>query len=693
MERISRFRGRVLLLLFIVLLGFFAFSLYDVQIIQTGGQPADNTTTYTTETRVKAARGEILDSNGNVLVSNRASYDLVLNHYVILSSDGTNANLYRLVKTCDEKGIKYNDHFPVTAPPYTYTLDSQNSIWRGYFQAFLAEDNLDSDITAPLLMEKLRTRYRIPEDWSDEDARKVVGLRYELSLRQTPSIRSLSNFVFLTDATDDELSAIVELNIPGMRVEPSTVREYNTTYAAHILGAVGAMNPEQWEHYKNVPGYAMDSEIGLSGLEGAYEEFLHGVDGTRVDTVTADGTLISSYYSVEPQAGSNVEVSIDINMQMAAETKLASVIENLRAQEKEDADGKDAEGGAVVAMDVKTGQVLVCASYPTYDPAEYFTKYNELSTQDFNPLYNRALLNAYPPGSTYKMATIIAAMENEIIYPYTVIYDKGLYDRYEDFKVSCLQWSSSGGRYTHKEVDAVRALKVSCNYFFYVISEKLKIADLDEVAKRLGLGEPTGIELYESTGYRANPETKKWLYSDPDYQTWVAGDMLTCVIGQSDNRFTPMQLCVYTAAIANKGDRYKATFMNRIVSADYTTLLAENKPQLVDHLEMSTTTYTTVKQGMWQVANESGGTAYSVFKNFPITIGAKTGTAEQFWGQSDNGAFVCFAPFDDPQIAIAVYVEKGGHGSTVASVAKDILSIYFDVDDVSDVIVYENKIN
>ena len=270
MERISRFRGRVLLLLFIVLLGFFAFSLYDVQIIQTGGQPADNTTTYTTETRVKAARGEILDSNGNVLVSNRASYDLVLNHYVILSSDGTNANLYRLVKTCDEKGIKYNVHFPVTAPPYTYTLDSQNSIWRGYFQAFLAEDNLDSDITAPLLMEKLRTRYRIPADWSDEDARKVVGLRYELSLRQTSSIRSLSNFVFLTDATDDELSAIVELNIPGMRVEPSTVREYNTTYAAHILGAVGAMNPEQWEHYKKVPGYAMDSEIGLSGLEGAY---------------------------------------------------------------------------------------------------------------------------------------------------------------------------------------------------------------------------------------------------------------------------------------------------------------------------------------------------------------------------------------------------------------------------------------
>lgn len=691
MERVNRFRARILLAVFIAIIGFFAFQLYDTQIIQTGGKPADNTTVFITRTDVKAARGDILDRNGNVMVSNRASYDLVLITEVLLYADGTNQYIYDLVKTCDDLGVKYNCHFPVSAPPYTYTLDQQNSIWRGYFQQYLADYNLDSDITAPLLMEKLRKRYSIPAEWSDEEAWKVIGVRYEMSLR--PIVRSLPNYVFLSDASDEALSAIVELTVPGLRVESSTVREYNTTYAAHILGAVGAMSPEQWAHYETIPGYNMDSKIGLSGLEAAYEEYLHGVDGVRIDTFAVDGTLISSYYDTEPQAGSNVEVSIDINMQMAAETKLASVIEGLRAQEKETADGKDAEGGAVVAMDVKTGQILVCASYPTYDPAEYFTKYSELVKADYNPLYNRALLNAYPPGSTYKMATIIAAMENNIIGPDTVIYDKGLYDKYEDFKVSCLQWSATGGRYTHREVTAARALKVSCNYFFYVLSERLKIADLDYVAKTLGLGEPTGVELYESTGYRANPETKKWLYSDPDYQTWVSGDMLTCVIGQSDNRFTPLQLCVYTATIANKGDRYKATFMNRVVSADYTSLLAENKPQLVDHLEMTTTTYSTVKLGMWQVANESGGTAYTVFRNFPITIGAKTGTAEQFWGQSDNGAFVCFAPFDEPQIAIAVYVEKGGHGSTVASVAKDILSVYFDVDDVSDVVVYENKIN
>ena len=691
MERVNRFRARVLFLFFLVIIGLFAFSLFDKQIIQTGGKPADNATIFITRTDVKSARGDILDRNGNVLVSNRASYDLILISDVLLYAKGTNQYIYDLIKTSEEAGATFNTHFPVSKPPFTYTLDQQNTIWRGYFQAFLADWGVDSDITAPLLMEKLRTRYSIPKEWTDEEAWKVISVRYEMSLR--PITNTLPNYVFISDVSDKALSAIVELNIPGLRVESSTVREYNTTYAAHILGAVGSMSPEQWEYYKTIPGYNMDSKIGLSGLEGAYEEFLHGIDGVRIDTFAADGTLISSKYSVEPQAGSNVEVSIDINMQMAAETKLASVIEGLRAQEKEDADGKDAEGGAVVAMDVNTGQVLVCASYPTYDPAKYFTNYAELAKADYNPLYNRALLNAYPPGSTYKMATIITAMETGNLQPYTIIYDKGLYDRYEDFKVSCLQWSSTGGRYTHREVDAVRALKVSCNYFFYVLSETLKIEDLDHVAKTLGLGEPTGIELYESTGYRANRETKKWLYSDPEYQTWVAGDMLTCVIGQSDNRFTPLQLCVYTSSIAARGVRHKATFMNRIVSADYTALLAENKPQVVDRLEMTTTTYSTVKTGMWQVANQSGGTAYSVFKNFPITIGAKTGTAEQFWGQSDNGAFVCFAPFDKPQIAIAVYVEKGGHGSTVASVAKDILSVYFDVDDVSDVVVYENKIN
>jgi len=687
MERVSRLRSRILMLVFIAIIGFLAYTLYDLQIIETDGN-TDNTTTYTTLTRVKASRGDILDTNGNLLVGNRASYDLVLNHYVLINTNGTNDYLYRLVKLCQEEGIEYTDHFPVSRErPFTYTLDDYNSIWQGYFQTYLADDELDSDITAPLLVKKLRDRYSLPAEWSDDDARLVIGLRYEMSLRNC--IPTLPNFVFLSDASDEALSDIMELNIPGMAVEASTVREYNTTCAAHILGYVGAMSPEQWEYYKTVDGYEMDAEIGQTGLEAAYEEYLHGVDGWREDTVTSDGTLVKSEYLVEPRAGSNVEVSIDLNLQTVAEERLAYVIQNLQAQE-EDEDGADAEGGAVVAIDVHTGQVLVCASYPTYDLTHFFEDYNDLLEAEGNPLFNRALLGAYPPGSTYKMSTLIAAINSGRTYSGEEIYDAGKFDKYEGLYASCLIYSLTGR--THGNLRAADALKVSCNYYFYELGDRLSLSAMDSTAKHLGLGEPTGVELPESTGYRANKETKAELYSGYD-TGWFIGDQVLSAIGQSDNRFTPMQLCVYASTLANQGTRYKATFMNRVVSADYQTLLAENKPSIADQFEISPDAVAAYSEGMQLVTSDSNGTAFREFRGFPIAVAGKTGTAEEHRGSSDNGAFICYAPADDPQIAIAVYVEKGGHGNTVASVARSILEAYFDVDEVGDVVTNENRLS
>lgn len=689
MERISRFRSRVLLALFLVVVGLMALKLYDLQIIETGGV-IDNTTTFTTLTRVKAARGDILDCNGNVLVSNRASYDLILNHYVVLSTDGTNQNLYNLIKTCEEQGIEYTEHFPVSLErPFTYTLDEYNNTWQSYFQAFLEyAGGIDSDITAPLLIEKLRTRYDLPAEWTDEEVRKVIGLRYELSLRYC--VPTMANYVFLTDASDEALSAITEMNIPGMSVEASTVREYSTEYAAHILGYVGAMNTEQWEYYQTIEGYEMDAEVGQSGLEQVYEEYLHGIDGWREDTVTEDGTLVSSIYIQEPKAGSNVEISIDLKLQMAAEDQLAKTIQDLQAQEKETADGKDAEGGAVVAIDVKTGQVLVCGSYPTYDLSKIFEDYNELLEAEDNPLYNRALFGTYPPGSTYKMSTLIAAIDSGKTTSTELIEDKGKFTKYEDFPVTCLSYSNIG--VTHGMLDAANALKVSCNYYFYELGDRLSLTAMDSTAQHLGLGEPTGVELPEAVGYRANAETKEMLYSGGD-ALWYQGDQIVSAIGQSSNRFTPMQLCVYASTLANQGIRYKATFMNRVVSADYQSLLEENYPVIADRLDISDDAYKAYVDGMTLVTTDRDGTAYSIFRNYPVTVAGKTGTAEEVWGASDNGAFVCFAPAEDPQIAIAVYIEKGGHGRTVASVAKAIMDVYFDVDEVSDVTSTENRIS
>ena len=692
MERVSRFRAHILLTIFALILGFFAFKLYNEQIIKTGGN-TDNTVTYVTLTRIKAARGDILDRNGNVLVSNRASYDLTINHNVLLNAPGTGQYVYNLTQMCQEQGIEYTDHFPISSTrPFTYTLDAQNAVWKSYFQRFLNHYDLDSDITAPLLVEYLRDLYDIPAEWSDEDARRVIGVYYEITLRKR--IESMPLYIFIADASDEAIAAVVEMGIPGINVEASTVREYSTDYAAHILGYIGPMSAKQWEYYSTIDGYDMDAEVGQDGLEAAYEEYLHGIDGWRVDITTEDGTLIRSYFKTEPQAGANVEISIDIGLQEVAEQALADVIENLRAHPDED--GWDAEGGAAVAVDIKTGQVLACASYPTYNLTTFFDDYETLAEDPYKPLYNRALIAAYPPGSTYKMAMVIAGMNEHIIDSKTEFYDYGTFDKdgsandkYDDFEVTCLALAYG---YSHGSINAAQALRDSCNYFFYEIGDKISINAIDAVGKGLGLGEKTGIELPEYKGYRANPESKAAVHQSEFYGGWYSADTILASIGQSEHRYTPIQLAVYASTLANKGTRMQATFMNRIVSADYERLLDENKPTVVSRMEISDEAYQTIKEGMIMVCHAVGGTAYKTFSDYPIQIAGKTGTAQTgIEGTSDHGAFVCFAPADDPQIAIAVYVEKGGHGNTICTIAKPILDKYFSVGEASDVGLNENQ--
>lgn len=698
MERITRFRAGIVLLLFALLVGFYVFRLYDVQIIQTDGGNVSNETTFTTLTRVKAARGDILDRNGNVLVSNRASYDLVLNHYVLLSANGTNDYLYQLVKLCQELGIQYNEHFPISQErPFTYTLEEYNSAYQGYFQTYLNYmDGLDSDITAPLLIETLRKIYNLPQEWTDEEARLVIGLRYELALRNCVS--SMANFVFLNDVSQEEMAAIGELNIPGMNVEASTVREYQTKYAAHILGFVGAMSAEQWEYYKQFDEYSMDAQVGQAGFEAAFEEYLHGVDGWRMDTVSQDGTLISSEYLVEPKAGSNVQVTIDINLQGIAEESLAQHMEELRTPSEDGStDGADAEGAAVVAMDPNTGEVLVCASYPTYDPATYFENYEEILKDPLNPLFNRALDAIYPPGSVYKPVMVVAAIDSGLINSATIITDKGIFDadnspdnKYDNFEPTCLRYSLLGG--THGDINAAQALMVSCNYFFYDLGDRIKLSVMDYTGKMMGLGESTGIELPESIGYRANAETKAMLHEGDDSR-WYQGDQILAAIGQSEHRFTPMQLCVYASTLATQGDRYRATFLDRIVSSDNRSLLKESQVELMSHLDISDEAYMSYTQGMCMVTQEWEGTAFLTFRDYPIDVAGKTGTAETDKGGSDNGSFICFAPAYDPEISIAVYGEQAGHGSSMAGVAKDILDSFFEIGKPADVNTYENQLS
>ncbi|MBQ1371733.1 MAG: hypothetical protein IIY70_02260, partial [Oscillospiraceae bacterium] len=389
-----KFRTGLFLSLFFLLIGFYSYRLIQLQVVNPRKRSV-TTGTYTYDTRVTAARGEILDRNGNVLVSNRASYNIIISGYALFNSDDPNESLRQLVRLCRELDINYVDHFPVTpVKPYEYETGKYSETWNGHFRSFLREYKWDSDISAAQLIKLMRKKFRIPNDWSDEEVRGVLGLRYELDLR---NYSSLDTYTLLSDVDATQLAALMELNTPGMQVQASTVRELNTNYAAHILGRTAAMDPDEWEIYKG-EGYAMDAFVGKDGLEKAFEKDLHGTDGTLRTTVDRAGNIISQYYAVEPKAGSNVETTIDINYQMIAEEALKSYIEALHENGVgAKSEGKDAEGGAVVMLEVKTGQVLACASYPSFNLSTFSQDYNELVKDPLSPMLNRALMQAYPP--------------------------------------------------------------------------------------------------------------------------------------------------------------------------------------------------------------------------------------------------------------------------------------------------------
>ena len=715
MERMTRLRARILLGLFAFIMVLYAMRLFNLQIISTDGN-TDNTTYYTTVTTVRAARGDILDRNGKVLVGNRASYDLVFNHFVIKSADNRNEYLYTLLKKCEELGVEHQDHLPVTTTrPFEYTLSEYSTAWQGYYQNYMSDRSWDPDVTAPLLIEKMRELYKIPAGWTEEEARAVIGLRYEFDLR---GVTKLPSYVFISDVDSENLAAILELNTPGLMVESSTVREYHTTYGAHILGYMGAMTDAEWQENQKL-GYSMDADVGKSGFEQAFETYLHGIDGQRLDKVTKEGTIVSQQYleGKEPVAGNNVETTIDIDLQKVAEDALAKRMKELtdpNINTGGEGEGIDAQGAAVVVMKVKTGEILACASYPTFNLATMKEDWDSINSDDLKPLFNRAFGATYAPGSTYKMCTLVAAMENvygptnpnagqPIYAPGETIYDTGVFshDDFPDFHPTCLFYSSSYG--SHGDLTAQDALKVSCNLFFYELGYRMTIDMMDETAKGFGLGEPTGIELTEKVGWRANEASKKASYKNSADAAWNGGDRVLCAIGQSENRFTPLQLAVYTCTLANQGTRYRATFLNRVTSSDYRTLVYSNSPEVVSKMNISDTTYNTYVDGMRRVVTMIGGTATTCFggpkdednTQWPskITVCAKTGTAQHSSGGSDHGVFVCFAPMEDPQVAIAIFGEKTAHGSSMAPVAEPILKAYFEMVDASEVYTYENGLS
>lgn len=695
MDRTYRFRGGIIVFLIFLVAAAYAIRLFSLQLTRSNENAygSSNTTTYIQY--VSAARGEILDRHGTVLVSNRATYNVTLQSFVLFNSEDPNGYLLQLAQTCIKNGIEYEENLPISdTTPYVYTTDELSSTDQYYYRRFLLKRGWDADMTAENLAKKLKEAYRISDEYTEEEARLIMGLRYELDL---PSYAYADTYTPVKDISADQLAILKELGIPGMDVETTTVREFNTDFAAQILGHVGLMSAEEYESTYQVQDYSMDATVGKDGMEAAFEQYLHGTDGQKVVTVTSDGTVVDEYWQVEPKTGSNVVTTIDIGMQEVAETSLAKYVQEMaelgkkqNGNDEEAAHGSDAKSGAVVAMNVNTGEVLCAANYPTYDPKDYAEKYNELLEADGDPLANRALNYALAPGSTFKMITAVAALRHGISDGFTV-NDTGRFTKYSDFPGKCWIYTSSYGG-GHGLLDMRGAIAASCNVYFYTVGDMMDIDEIDAVGESFGFGQSTGSEIPDTKGILASRANKEALYDTELDQDWYKADTLMASIGQSITTATPLQLCRYVAALSTGGTMYNATFLRRAVSSDFQTLVeAQNYTPAATGL-LSQAEYQVIKEGMVQCVTEEDGTAYKYFSDYEIAVACKTGTAQHGNGGSDNASFVCWAPADDPEIAIAVYVEHGDTGGFFSQVAKDILDYYFGSKDLAQEVEPENAL-
>ena len=498
------------------------------------------------------------------------------------------------------------------------------------------------------------------EGGATEDNRGVAGVLYELYLRSKNV--TWSSYIFAADVDIELISAVKERSLVGVQFETVAARQYNTSYAAHLLGRVGQIYKEEWEQYKEL-GYSMDAIVGKDGVEKAFEEYLHGTAGVRQIETNTSGKIVSETWKTDPETGEmltpqpgyNVALTIDIRLQEAVERALAELVPTL----------PEAEGAAAVVVDM-TGGVQAMASYPTYDLATYTYDVSD----ELAPLLNRATSGLYPPGSTFKMVTATGALEEGIITPTDKIRDTGKYMYYApSYTPSCWIYRQTGG--SHGLVNVSQAITESCNVFFYDVGRRLGIDKLNEYARMFGLGEATGIELTEKTGVVAGREYTENVLHEP----WYDGATLAVAIGQENNQYTPLQLANYIATLVNGGNHYSAHLLKSVKSSDFSEVIYERQPELLNTIDIDPVNLEAVKAGMLEVT-ESGSVA-KYFRDVDVKVGAKTGSAQVSAESESNAVFVAFAPYDDPEIALCIVVEKGGSGSELGAIAADIISFYF----------------
>lgn len=668
-------------LIFAALLALYIVTLYKFQIIEGTANYEASQNSIVSEETVIAARGNILDRYGRLLVSNRNCNNLLIDVDELFPFDDTDENnayandaILRMCTILEENGDTYTDELPITkTAPFEY-LDSMSELQRTRLNAWLRANGLEPDATAVEVMAKMRSRYGIDNNYTASDMRTVAGVRYEINIRY---VINTSDYVYAQDVSIDTITALMEADVPGFDVQVSYIREINTSNAAHILGYTGLMGDTEYEKYKEL-GYPLNAVVGKAGAENAFEEYLHGQDGVAEITRTSEGVITSTVYKEAPEPGNHIYLTIDIEMQAVAEQALASFItEQNEVREAENTkrlqNGQRAQalitGGALVVIDVNTGEPLCLASYPTYDLTTFMDNYAALSEDDNDPLVNRALNGIYSPGSTFKPVTALTALCAGFISGDDTFVCNGVYREFADlgYAPECTG--------VHGALTVSEAITASCNLFFYQVGNLVGIDNLHQYATTLGLGQYTGIELDESKGRVASPEVKAQFYTGFEAE-WYKGDNLQAAIGQSVTGLTPIQLARYCAALANKGTVYECSILKSVSSYDYSESIYEREPVVASRLEATEDIWDLIHTGMYGVANSRAGTAYMYLNGYNPPVAAKTGTTET-GSENPDAVFICFAPADDPEIAIAVVVDKGKRGALLANVAREVLDYYF----------------
>lgn len=625
---------------------------------------------------IAAPRGEILDRYGNVLATNNVSYSMIL-EYTTFSSSKTgdmNSKIIKLTSIMSACNQQWIDTLPVNdSAPYAFVSKTSGDIAtfrKQLVQLKLITAGEKDTVTADKAVELLKKRYKVASGYTQQQARTIVGVRYSM---ETEGFMQTAPYTFANNVGIDCVNRVMERSIPGIEVSESYSRTYpDGTIAPHVIGNVGKMSDAQIKKYKS-KGYSLNEYIGQSGLESVMQDQLRGTNGTETITINSTGTITGKEVTTAAKPGNNIVTTLDANLQRVLQQSLADTIAQVRSDANGDIKlGSQCKAGAAVVENIKTGEILAMATCPTYDNNTFYSNYNAILNTPGSPLNNRAVM-AYRPGSSYKPCVAVSALMNNVVTKNDTIDCNGSYMKYAP-------------SYVGKDDDVygfisiVEAIGKSSNVFFDTLGDRLNLKNetlLEQTAKALGLGQPTGVELHESTGVISGPTEKK-----ARGDGWYPADAVQSAIGQLDNLYTPLQLANYIGTICNGGKRMDLHVVKEVKSYDNTKTISSKNAKVASDLKIPSDVVDTVKEGMLHVT-EGDGTAGVAFADYSLPVGGKTGTAQVHYTvdgvgvEGYGGVFVCFAPYKDPQIAIAVSIENCQWGAQAAPVAKSALNYLY----------------